>query len=234
MRARWVLAWVVWSGVAGCGVTFTPDVDAAVSGETPLDLHGVWRGCGTTLTLEESGAARYESLVAGCTGSGHYTVSGRTAQLSWDANCGEPPHGAQSAIRTATALVLVGETGRVTQYASDATPRALWQLDATDGSGHASTLAVVGGAEPGGTVLGCYWSSDHACGGLFSCGGRLENWTMDAASFHATTSCGGGCPCGAVMDGAANTSGGYDGTFTGVNCDHAFDGTLTVRRIDWN
>jgi hypothetical protein len=233
MRGGWLIGGVLALSAPGCGVTFTPQPELDASGiEAPLDVHGVWHGCGTRLELDADGAARFEVGRAGCATTGDFTVRGRTVTVQWEAACDDAPSGAFDAVRWAHGLVLVPDPGRTFEYVDDETPRSLWQLDATDGTGGSSTLAVLGSAETG-LVAGCYWSTDLACGGIFSCGGGVSDWTTDATRFHATTNCNGACPCGAVMDGDPSASGGYEATFTGANCDHSFHGTFHARQIAW-
>lgn len=219
---------------AGCGVASepTPAADVGVTAATALDPTGTWYGCGLTLALHDDGTARLDDLRQACTGTGRFTTHDDVLEVRWDASCGMPASRTFRGVRVLSTLTLVDlASGDVVHLVDDGVARSLWQLDASDGSTHSTTLALLDVSSTG--QNGCYWSTDGECGGLFSCGGWVSDWAVDDTTFHVTTACGGTCPCGAVSDGSPGAAGTFDGHFSGVNCERSFSGTFTAHRLPW-
>jgi hypothetical protein len=217
--------------LAGCGQQHM-DVDAATA-VAALDVSGSWYDCSTTLVLAPGGAASYSDLRRGCTADGHFTVQGRELAVTWtSSDCTHQPAWHDEVVRTAHTLVIVDlATGMSLPLVDGTVPRASYRLDETDGTTtHSTTLRVIG-TQASGILGACYWSTDHGCGGLMSCGGGIAEWLTDDSRLHGAAFCAGSCPCGAQLDATPTTGGGFAGTYTGANCDHTFSGHFTATPI---
>lgn len=234
MRIAGFAPWGLPFFVAGCfTVQMAPvGADADVM-ELAVDVVGDWHGCAGELNFGADGSASLRSDLAACTTQGTYVVEGHRLHATWDTPaCSGSATWDREAVRVVDGLVLVDVVnGRSTRFVGDATPRSLWRLDASDGTGASTTMRILGSSETG-LIDGCYWSTDLACGGIVSCGGMVSEWSTNATSFHATTVCTGDCPCAAAMTGSATTSGRYDATFTGANCGRVLSGAFTATPIE--
>lgn len=215
--------------LAGCSASIVPS-DGAVP-EGSVDLVGTWHHCGASVTYRPDGTAHAREHRAACEREGVWTLDGDRLEETWEAGTCAEPRGptAYRAVRAARGLTLVDlATGATGQLADDATPHGLWLIEGVElGSPRSTTASVVG--DPESTFgSGCYWSTDGACGGLFSCSGSVRVWTVEGARFSAATGCSGGCPCGSVIEGTAHPDGTLSGDYRGVNCERSVEGTLTA------
>jgi hypothetical protein len=223
--------------------TGPPPIDAAAvdcglpdDGGVPpdVDVVGRYHDCGQTLELRADGTLLRTHHREACTVRGRWRVSGRLlSSIPETTDCGGPldPPSTREVTRVAAGIVLVDRTsGGVSRLADDSMPHATWLIEGTVGSPArmgSTTARIVGRpGEPFGS--GCYWSTDGACGGLFSCSGSIGLWEIDGAAFTGRTECGGGCPCGAVLVGAADASGAITARFQAANCAGTFLGDLVA------
>ncbi|MGE3635172.1 MAG: hypothetical protein AB7P00_35040 [Sandaracinaceae bacterium] len=217
----------------GCGTVFGLDAGSQVG---TVDVVGTWHDCRSTLIYGADGtttAINHE--LDDCTARGTYVLDGDVLMTTWpEAACGFGPTSTRRRVvrgeRGLTSIDLA--TGSVSQRADGSMfEHVLYRIVGMD-EGSTSTgqtvLSVVG--DPSDSFgSGCYWSEDGACGGLFSCSGEVAQWRFeDGDRLNASISCGGGCPCGAIVTGTRVADGSIDGTYDGVNCDHRFAGTFTA------
>lgn len=218
--------------LAGCSTSIVPS-DGAV-GAASVDVVGSWHECHASFTYRPDGTAHAVEHRAGCVREGTWRVEGDWLETEWAAGtCAEPAGPTRRrVVRTERGLVILDpDTGATRHYADDATPHGRWLLEATEaGSARSTTASVVG--DPESTFgSGCYWSTDGACGGLFSCSGTILVWDVTPERFSAATTCSGGCPCGAVVEGGSSPDGSLFGDYRGVNCERSFEGRLTARAL---
>lgn len=210
----------------GCAGSRTREPDPDVPGT--VDVVGAWHECTATITFAADGTATFVSHRAGCTETGTYDVDGNVLEVVWaSATCVREEHWIREVLRPMGGLVMVDPiTATSTRLADDATPRSRWLFESTDPP-RSSTVRIVG--SPGlGVGSGCYWSTDGACGGFFSCSGNVLSWASDEATLHATTGCSGECPCGAVLDGTVGADGTFEATYRGASCEAPLDGAFTA------
>jgi hypothetical protein len=140
-----------------------------------------------------------------------------------------------AAARAEHGLVLVRpDTGETRRLADDTVPHGVWRIEGigTDVPGARTSTASLVGTPGEAFGSGCYWSTDGECGGLFSCSGSIVVWETEGTSFSGSTSCQGGCPCGAVINGSVDVDGSISGTFRGVNCERSYEGSMTARLLE--
>ncbi len=219
----------------GCGTNVIA-VDAGPGAPMSVDVSGTWHDCDASLTYAPGGIASSVEHRTGCVSSGTWRMIGPDlVETIWTtSSCGgEEVLSVLRAFLGEGGITLVDpDTAAVRRLADDATPHALWLLEGSDGSETRSTTASVVGNPEEAFGSGCYWSTDDECGGLFSCGGSVRVWELEGSRFSASTSCTGGCPCGAVLEGTMEADGTLRADYRGVNCERSFEGTLTARRLD--
>lgn len=229
------------SALLGCGQVTTVDAgqDAGrVSAD--VDVVGTWHACDTTIVYGPDGRTTgINHRQGGCTARGTYVVEGDIVTTTWtDPGCGFGPESrGRQTIRLEDGILSIDpESGSYSRRANgDTTEHHLYRIEGME----------TGQPEPGVTILsvvgdpsddfgsGCYWSEDDMCGGIFSCSGNVEQWRFEEGRLNGSTSCGGGCPCGAVVSGDIATDGSITGDFNGVNCDRTYAGTFTATPLEW-
>lgn len=219
--------------LAGCGISRMADADAAPPSGTRIDVIGAWHDCATTYVFEGDGTARYTNHRDGCSATGAYTVAGNVITTRWtDEACTHATIWTREGLRSGAILVIVDPvSGSLARLADDATPRSRWRLDGIAHGVPAETIMRVIGTPGVGYGTGCYWSADHMCNGIFSCGGGVSTWNVDATTWHLTTTCNGDCPCGAILDGTVQSDGTVDATYRGASCMMPLSGTFTATQI---
>lgn len=199
-----------------------------------LDVTGSWHHCGATLELGQDGRFTRTHLIASCSESGSYTLDGSVLSLSFDqSSCAEPTLSfAAEAVRVDARLVLVKPDSTET-YFDASIARARWEVTGKGAGAPANGTSIVHivGDPAVGAFSACYWSADSACGGLLSCGGRVETWELDADSFIAKFGCTGSCPCAAVLQGKPDAVGGIDGVFSALDCGSTYQGTFVAKPL---
>jgi hypothetical protein len=214
----------------GCAESRTLDPTPDAPGT--IDVVGVWHECTTTLTFAEGGAATLVDHRRGCTETGTFDVDANVLEVVWAGEtCAREAHWMREVLRPMGGLVMVDPiTATTTRLADDATPRSSWLFESTDPP-RSSTVRIVGTPMVG-VGSGCYWSTDGACGGFFSCSGNVLSWSSDADGVHATTGCTGECPCGAVLDGTPATDGTLAATYRGASCEAPIEGAFTMTPLE--
>jgi len=221
--------------LGGCSASIV--ADGGVDGGPPgadVDVVGTWHDCDASETYRPDGTAQVVQHRSGCAREGTWAVDGDWLEVTWaDAACGDGGSSLRRVTRAERGLVLVDpETGVVRQLADDATPHGLWALEGAEGATPRSSRAFVVGDPEATFGSACHWSTDGECGGHFSCSGQIRVWTIDGSRFSASTSCSGGCPCGAVIEGTVSGDTTIEATYDGVNCERTYAGTLTVTQLE--
>ena len=226
MGRGWTLLCVA---LAGCGAS--TETDATPSGtDVSVDLLGTWHTCSSRLTFTSDGSWSFTDDKRGCGATGTWSGSGDHVDLaSSAAGCDSAPTAASSVqvVRTKTSLALVYPSGEIAAFAANTSPRTRYRLTGEGGTpsiGGASILSLVGAADA--YQSACYWSEDGACGGLLSCNGSVEQWTLSGAALVGKLGCGGECPCAAIFQGEEQEPGHLKGTFQGADCNMTFSGTF--------
>lgn len=221
--------------LGGCSASIV--ADGGVDGGPPgvdVDVIGTWHDCVASETYRPDGTAHVVEHRSGCEREGTWTVDGARLEVTWgDAGCRDGGTIRRRVTRAERGLVLVDpETGGVRQLADDATPHGLWALEGAEGTTPRSSRAFVVGDPEATFGSACHWSTDGECGGHFSCSGQILVWQFEGSRFSASTSCSGGCPCGAVIEGAVGDDGVIEATYDGVNCERTYEGTLTATPLE--
>lgn len=200
-------------------------VEDAPLARRDLDPIGRWEACRRTWIFGADGSAQRIEHALGCSARGAWSVSGSTLTVTWESDaCESAEPFVAEGLRTTDGLLLSVAGVRTDQLAPEGALIERYRFE--DDAGHRTIARRVGGPFGG----ACYWSEDGACGGLFSCSGRILEWRAGDASIIASTSCTGDCPCGAVLHLTPNASG-YDVTYDGVNCDGPYTGTARATPI---
>lgn len=213
-----------------------PDLGAVDDAGSPVsvDVVGVWHGCSTRYAFGADGRFVVASLQRACEFTGVYRVSTQLLSMEIDGGTCVPAPSASleyEVLRGAGGLVLVPSVGSMIRLADDATPRVTWNVERDDGRPGQTTLRVVDPTR-GPYSSGCYWSTDGACGGIFSCGGSVLTWRVTDTAFVGTTSCDGPCPCVALSTGTAGPGGVVTATFDATNCLGRSRGSFTATPTD--
>jgi hypothetical protein len=214
--------------VAGCGASTETDAGPKTT-DVSVDLLGSWHTCSEQLTFTSAGAWSFADEKRGCTAEGTWAGSGdRIDLVPTKGDCASAPEGASDVqvVRTQTTLTLVYPAGRIDSFIGVSQPRVRYRLTG-DGveppTGGASILRIVGD-ESSGHRSACYWSEDGVCGGLLSCNGSVDQWTLEGTVLTGKLGCGGGCPCAAIFEGQQLEPGHLKGTFLGADCNKTFSG----------
>jgi hypothetical protein len=201
-----------------------------------VDVVGTWYSCGAIVEFADYGTWQIDGF-DGCTSSGRWTVEGN--RLTWSATRDDCRHpvalGETAIVRSDNALVLTHSSypRGVLVLLDETTPRSTWELSGTidDLATHGTSTVWIVGTPRAGFASGCYLSKDGECGGLISCGGWVEIWNVGEGFFTAKTSCGGPCPCGAVLSGTPQPDGSIVGKYNAANCGRRFGGDFTLTRL---
>jgi len=223
-------AWLVVVLLGGCSASVV--IDAGTDAGPPgadVDVVGTWHDCNASETYRPDGTAHVASHRSGSEREGTWSIEGDRLEVVW----GDGATSVRRVTRAERGLVLVDpDTGVVRQLADDATPHGLWALEGAEGTTPRSSRAYVVGDPEATFGSACHWSTDGECGGHFSCSGQILVWQIEGTRFSASTSCSGGCPCGAVVEGAVGDDGVIEATYDGVNCERTYSGTLTATRLE--
>lgn len=234
VRALLFASVIVGAFVPGCScgnVRLPSDaavVDASVPSGPDVDPRGTWRSCRSTWTFEDDGSVEEIDHVRGCASVGVWDADGFTLHVAWSATCGERvSERTFDATRSSVGLVLVDREGSLVLLAPETSPvRAYTLVDDAEPT-HRSVVRLIG--EPGRAGgSGCYWSEDGECGGLLSCSGNVEQWPLGDEEVVASTTCGGECPCGAILHVTPNGDGTFAVRYDTLSCGPGAEGTATA------
>lgn len=203
-----------------------------------LFASAAWYQCARTQRFFEDGNFEIEALSrGGCIISGTFEVTGDTLQRTVIVDAcggvGTGPLDDARVVQFPDGILLV-TLDRTQFWATEDQPRVSYELtgdiDIFPGETFHTILRIVGAPSQRQPTFwsGCYWSADLDCGGLFSCGGRVDIWDIEGTNLVGRTSCSGGCPCGAVINGTVDPSGTIDATYFGSQCNSTTEGQFTA------
>lgn len=221
----------------GPGVVIDPPSDdtAPPVEDPPAGPIGTWSSCDGSLTLSNSDFT-WQNTSGSCSLGGERDFSDGTLFLRVEdfSSCTDVPWwlsifddatAAYTPIISGTRLTMVPlaavEAGRVAQF-EEMLSYERWVLSTPEGY---STSALLCSAD-GTFFAGSYRTIDDSCEFL-SCGGRIDTRAETESGEIWTTTCGGECPCGAVVtiDSISETS--MSGTYNGYNCGRVLEGSFT-------
>jgi hypothetical protein len=181
------------------------------------------------LSFTSAGTWAFADEKSSCAAEGTWAGSGDHIDVTPAVgDCPSAPQGASGVqvVRTKTTLSLVFPGGEIQSFIADSQPRRRYRLTGDGGeapTGGTSILRIVGD-DSAGYQSACYWSEDGACGGLLSCNGSVDQWTIENKVLTGKLGCGGGCPCAAIFEGQEVQPDHLAGTFLGADCNKTFSG----------